>query len=241
MAVQIFTNVQALYGSTDFTGQSNEAQLATTFDELDVTTYGSGGWKEWVAGLADTKCSLKGLWSAPVDAEAFADLGVSGVPLTLVPQGNTVGNLAYALSTNAAAYSQGDKVGAVAPFDLSTASQSRAVRGFLMHPSGTSRTTTGSGAGVLVGAATSVQQVYASLHVLAASGTTPSLTVNVQADTSNTFPSPVAVGSFTAATAVGSRWASFAPPASAETYYRVTWTISGTTPSFQFVVALGIA
>ena len=44
----------------------------------------------------------------------------------------------------------------------------------------------------------------------------------------------------TAATAAGSELVSLAGPLT-DTFYRVDWTISGTTPSFSFAVVVGIA
>lgn len=71
------------------------------------------------------------------------------------------------------------------------------------------------------------------LNVTAASGTTPSLTVNVQTSYDNGDTDAWhTVASFTAATATGVQRKTFA----IDRYVRVTYTVSGTTPSFTIGV-----
>lgn len=72
--------------------------------------------------------------------------------------------------------------------------------------------------------------------VAAASGTTPSLTVNIQTSHDNGATDAWrTIASFTAQTAAGdSAWKNFGP---LDRWVRATWTISGTTPSFTFGVS----
>jgi hypothetical protein len=51
--------------------------------------------------------------------------------------------------------------------------------------------------------------------------------------------SPTTRGTFAAKTAIGGEALQIDSPGS-ERYWRVTWTITGTTPSFLFLVSLGI-
>lgn len=67
-----------------------------------------------------------------------------------------------------------------------------------------------------------------SLDVTAASGTTPSLTVNIQ--TSHDGATWVTVGSFAARTAPGSERKVFN---GLDQFVRASWTVTGTTPSFS--------
>ena len=114
------------------------------------------------------------------------------------------------------------------------------IRGTLMHSGAVARTASGTGTARQLGAVSSSQKVYAALHVLSASGTTPSLTVKVQSDNAVGFPSATDVITFSAATAVGSQWGSTAG-ALTDDWWRVSYTISGTSPSFLFAVTIGIA
>jgi hypothetical protein len=115
------------------------------------------------------------------------------------------------------------------------------VRGVCAHPPGTARTATGNGTGVqIVGGVPAGQYLYAAIHVLSVSGTsTPTLTVKIQSDNGSGFPSATDIATFTAATA---RTGEVVRAAGAITddWFRVSYTISGTTPSFLFLVTLGV-
>lgn len=113
----------------------------------------------------------------------------------------------------------------------------RSAKGLNLHDPGVARTASGDGTGVELGAATNGTMF--NLHVVGASGTTPSLTVEIESDEDNTFASAATVGTFSAATAVGAQTL-IVPGAETDTWYRATWTISGTSPSFLFVVSAGI-
>ena len=95
-------------------------------------------------------------------------------------------------------------------------------------PDGTVITATGTGTVVLDSVNKGTLRLLA--DVAAASGTTPSITINVQtsADAGDT-DAWRAVASMTAITATGKSRKVFA---GLDRYTRVTWTVSGTTPSF---------
>ncbi|SCL43268.1 hypothetical protein GA0074692_6797 [Micromonospora pallida] len=77
--------------------------------------------------------------------------------------------------------------------------------------------------------------------MLSIAGTaTPSVTVTIQSDDAAGMATPTDRLTFTAATVAGGQTLRLAGPIT-DTYYRATWTVSGTTPSFLFVVALGLA
>jgi hypothetical protein len=83
--------------------------------------------------------------------------------------------------------------------------------------------------------------MYAALHVLSVAGTaTPTITARVESSVDNTFASPTTRLTFAAATAVSGQTLRTAGTAITDTWWRVAWTISGTTPSFLFAAALGI-
>ncbi len=70
------------------------------------------------------------------------------------------------------------------------------------------------------------------VNVTAASGTSPSLTLSVEWSNDGTvFATPEVADAFTALTAVAIKVKAFERKAA---FYRVVWTITGTTPSFTF-------
>jgi hypothetical protein len=114
------------------------------------------------------------------------------------------------------------------------------VRGVSAHPSGTPRTATGVGTSLQLGALAEGQNMYANLHVLSVSGTAaPTLTMTVHSDNATGFPSTTLRGSFAAKTAVGGESIRIAGPIT-DDWWRLSWTISGTNPSFLFLVSMGI-
>ena len=66
------------------------------------------------------------------------------------------------------------------------------------------------------------------------------LTVEIEGDTATGFPSPVTYLTYSAANAVGGQILRTDGTAITDSWFRAKWTVSGTTPSFMFVVAFGI-
>jgi hypothetical protein len=131
-------------------------------------------------------------------------------------------------------------VGDVASWDAQAKGSWPLVRGQSMHPSGVPRTASGTGTSVQLGAVAAGQHMYCNLHVVSIAGTsTPTLTVNIGSDNATGFPSSTARGAFAAKTAIGGESLRIAGPIT-DDWWRVTWTVSGTSPSFLFLVSMGI-
>lgn len=244
MAKNIFTGVRIFAGGADLTGASNKCELTAEVEAKDVTTFQSAGWNESIGGLKSGEFSAEGFWEAGdagmVDNSTWGDLGTS-VPLSVGPTAATVGSLAYFMKTLRKDYTLFGEVGEVAPWQASGVSNWPLVRGLFAHPPGTARSSSGNGTATEIVAVPAGSRLYSALHVLSASGTTPSLTVTVESDVDGAFGSPVTQLTHTAATAISSEILRTSGSAITDTFYRVTWTISGTTPSFTFVSALGVA
>lgn len=243
MAKLVLLNTRLFAAGADLTGVTNKAEIQSEVEAKDVTTFGSAGAKEFLGGLASSTITAEGFFEAgddgKIDNVAFAQRGALG-PWTVCPVAATDGALAYftnGLETNYNLLEGG--VGEAAGYKATAQGSWRLVRGLIGHPVSTSRTASGNGSSMSLGAVGSGQQLYAALHVLSASGTTPSLTVKVQSDDNSGFTTPVDRITFTAATAVGGEILRTAGPLT-DSFFRVTWTISGTSPSFQFVCAVGI-
>jgi len=240
----ILTNVRLFTGAADLTGASNKLEISAEVEDKETTNFGSGGWKEFRGGLAATEISAEGQWEAGdpsmVDNERWAALGGLG-PWTAAPDGAAVGALAYVTNALSGMYKLGGEVGDVAPWTGEAKSSWPLVRGQIAHPPGTARTASGTGTGAQLGAVATGKQLYAALHVLSVAGTgTPTITVEIESDDASGFPSAVSRITFASATAAGGQIARAAGPIT-DTWFRPKWTISGTSPSFLFVVAFGIA
>jgi hypothetical protein len=245
----ILTNARLFTGAADLTGASNKIELDAEREEKDVTTFldsadPDSGWKKFIGGLGSAKSQAEGFWEAgdlsKVDDTSWADLGGLSA-WTALPTTSTAGSLAWFMKALRGKYTLLGQVGDVAPWAAEAASTWPLVRGSVANPPGTARTTTGSGTAVQMTAVSATQYLYASLHVLSIAGTaTPTITVKVQSNVDNTFGAPTDRLTFAAATVIGGQILRVPGPIT-DTWYRAAWTISGSSPSFLFLAAFGIA
>jgi len=85
------------------------------------------------------------------------------------------------------------------------------------------------------------ETMHMALHVLAVSGTSPTLDLIITSDTATGFPSATTRKTFSQKTAVGSDYLTLAGPIATDSWWRAQWTIGGSsTPTFDFVVSVGI-
>lgn len=216
--------------------------LKTDVAALDSTPLCTTGWNEVEPGLK----------TGTVDMSLMQDMAVGSIDATLSPllgvknqiisvgTRSADGSTAYLFRGIPLQYSPVDgDVGALAMAKLSGQASKPVVRGKTLHPSATDRTTSGSGVGRQLGAVIAGKTLYAALHVLTVTGTTPSLTVKIQSDDNVNFTSPTDRITLTAANSVSAQWGSVAG-AITDDYWRAVWTISGTGPHFRFLVTAGI-
>jgi hypothetical protein len=250
VAKTVLLNTRIFAAGADLTSRSNKVELAVELEDKDATAFRDvadpqAGWKEVLGGLATTTINASGQWEAgdlgKVDDMAWtAATGRTPPNWTVCPLSAAVGELAYTSQGLISSYKQGDAVGEIAPWEAQAKGTAMCGRGQVAHPPGTARTATGTGTGVNLGALLAGQRMLASLHVLSVAGTTPSLTVRVESDADNSWASPTTQATFSAATALGGQSALISGPIT-DTWWRVAWTITGTTPSFLFLAALGLA
>ena len=241
----VMTDVRIYYDSLDATGFSNHVELSPVADTDDMTTFGSGGWKENVATLKDTTALATVFWQAGdltmPDDTAFAQLADATGPLTIVPTSGAVASTAYLTKVVENSYKLTGDDGKLLKADLGFHGNTALARGQILHPQGTARTSTGNGTAVQLGAVLGSQRMYANLHVLSIAGTgTPTITVTIQSNVDNTFGAPTSRISFTAATTLQGQAGSVIG-AVTDTWWRAIWTISGSSPSFLFAVSAGVA
>lgn len=240
---QVLVDARIYLESADLTGWGNKVETNAQAADEDITNFASGGWKQRTGGEFDTDISLEGFFeqldvSRPDDM-FWANLGSNQAALTVMPTSGASGMVTYLSRVQVMDYKPGAAVGKVLAWSASTKGNWPFVRGLVMHPQGTARTSTGTGTGYQLGAVTSAQRIYCCLHVLSVSGTTPSITVSLQSSVDNTFASPTTRLTFAADTAIDGQALSLLG-AVTDQWWRAAWTISGTTPSFLFAVSAGI-
>lgn len=253
MAVNVLTDVRAYWGGLDATPQQNQVDLEASVVNLDATTMGSGGWMAPVGGLKGAKIGLSGFvaYGATTGLDQtndrmFADLGGAsgGVPqpFSMFPTSGAVGSPCYVGAVLETELKEYDKVGNLLPFDLTGKLSGRLGNGFGLHPQGTPRTVTGVGTGVQFPALAAGQSMILAAHCLSMTGTGgPTLAITVQSAAANTFVGPTTRATFTTFSAVGGQVIVVGPGAITDTWWRVSYTITGGTPSFLFAATAGIA
>jgi hypothetical protein len=244
MSSLVLTNVRLWAGGADLTAASNKVELSAETETKETTNYGSQGWKEVLAGLASSSLKAGGQWEAGdpslVDDQSWALLG-NVAAWTVSPHAGAVGDLAYLTSSLGMSYTLLGDVGEVAPWAAQAAGAWPVARGQVAHPAGTARTASGTGTALQLGAVPAGRRLYASLHVLSVAGTsTPTITGRVESDDAVGFPSPTTRLTFTAATARAGEILRTDGTAITDDWWRIAWTITGTSPSFLFAAALGI-
>lgn len=220
---------------------AHTVQFATTREAKDATVFGNTA-RTNKPGLFTTQVSVQGYADMTgYDADLF-DIydNATTAPISIAPT-SADGDTAYTMQSLTATLSPlGASVGDMAAVSLEASGTGgvRPVRGLILHPE-TARTATAVGTGRQLGAVSATQSVYAALHVVTASAA-DTLDVIVQSDDNAGFTSPTTRLTFTQATGQTAEWKS-AAGAITDDYWRVSYTIAGTSPSFTFAVVCGIA
>lgn len=241
MGVHVLTDAKVLLGSYDHSGQHNALAFRYGAELKDGSAYGAAN-RKYVPGLRTFEFTQEGFYAAgdgSIDAELFDTLGTRDRVLTAVAEGATEGNVAFLARVVAGEYALGERIGELLPFSgEGRASRGEGlVRGTLMAWR-TGEVGSGSGTGRQLGAVATGQSVYGALHVLAASAG-DTLDVTVESDDNAGFTSAITRLTFTQAAGITSEWKSAAGPI-ADDWWRVSWAIAGSGPSFDFAVSLGI-
>ena len=254
MASQVALTGGIYLGPADLTTYTDNVQMGPfKFDAVKMPTFGSGG----------NMVQKPGLFSIMMDASGFNDFAASALDQTvnIIANGRTqypfsavpgIGITPIATGDRAfmsrGVLSEGSpmdpfKVGDAVGYRLHLTGDTAGVRGYVGLPRA-ARTTTTTGAAVAQAGPTATQNLYAALHVFAATGT-PTLDVTIQSDDNAGFTTPTTRITFTQATiAGGAPWYQFATPVpgnwSTETHLRALATIGGGTPNIDFAVFFAV-
>lgn len=176
-----------------------------------------------------------------LDETLFAALGTADVPQSFAI-GSTVGSVGYTMKSLSTSYVPVTGApGELAMASLSGSSSGPIARGVMLASDTSTVSSSGAAAGVQIGALSSTQILYAGLHVVSAAGTTPTLDVVIQSDNADSFASPTSRITFSQTTPAANRTqASSVAGAVTDDWWRVSYTLGGTTPVFGFSVIVGI-
>lgn len=249
--IQVLLDSRLFVGGGDFSGSGNKIELSEEFESKGTTNWRSGGAETVLGGLAKVACSAEGQWEAgdpgKVDDRLW-DGRRALEPWSWSGEGESdlaAGNKMYLSKMLRTKSNIGGAVGDVAAWSAEAVGTWPLVKGKSAHASGVPRTASGTGTSLNLGAVAANKFLYVNLHVLSVSGTaTPTITVTPQSDSATGFPSATDLTAFAAATGItnalgGGQAIRIAGPLT-DTWFRVKWTITGTNPSFLFLVSMGI-
>lgn len=243
MAIQVLNNAVVWWQQFDFSGDHNQVSLAEAEDDLDSGVFGDVAHRTHLGAgrITASGTVLYQAGSGLVDTNLAPELAAIDRVISISPDGGDDGERAYSFLAAIARHSpfEGAAYGGLLVSIWGAAGRGTVlVPGTILHPK-TVRTATGNGTGRNLGAVSAAQSVYGALHVFTVSGSSPTLDVIVQSDSDNTWASPISRLTFAQKTAVGAEWKS-AAGAITDGWWRVNYTIAGTTPSFTFAVVTGI-
>lgn len=248
MAAFVLTDAKIWFDALDISGTSNNVNFEYAAEALDETTFGDdtrinrGGLKTVALGASGFfNEGLVTEGDGAYEGELFTQVGDQDVLISVAAEGGDAGETVYFFQAFQANYNPSGSVGEIFAFsvDASAGDSGKLIRGTILANL-VAQGSSGSGSGFQVGAASSSQTIFAGLHVLQASGTAPTLDINIESDATNSF-SGAETTRFTFAQATGrtSEYLTLAGPIT-DPWWRIDFTIAGGTPSFDFLVNLGI-
>lgn len=242
MAAYVLRTCKCYLGEFDISGDLNKMELQYGAEMKENTVFGAT-FKSRIAGLLDVSASIDGYFQAgdtpdQIDHIIWDKFAVANVPVSIAPTDGADGEYAFSFNCLTGEYSPGAAIGEILAFTASAQGVGPLIRGTILGTG--AKTVTGSGTARNLGEISATQYLYGVLHVVAVTGTTPTLTMKIQSDDAEGFASPIDRITFTAATGITSQWATSVAGPITDTWWRANWTIGGTTPSFTVVVIAGI-
>ena len=233
------------YGGVDLTATANEFSVDASTADLDVTTFGSAGNHERIAGIEDATASVMTFGDPAIVEPALSTKPGTVELLTAVqfPTGGTAtaGDRVYALRGLLTSTKQPLKVGDVSKLDatMATSQPEGLLAGQLMYPKTTPTNTVLNTPLLNLGAISTGQTIYFGVHVFSVTGDR-SPTFNFQHNPT----SPATTGASTSVGIVsrstpGSSFAS-STTTTTDAYWRIAVNLGGTTGSVTFAAFAAI-
>ncbi len=240
MAKFVLKDAKVLYGGRDLSGELSSVDLVYTATTPENTTFGNNSVRR-LPGIMDAVATQNGYWDAvsatdSLDADLFAQIAAASDVVTLSPDGGQAAEIAFLFKGQAASYNPGASHGEVFAFALTINGDGELSRGLVLENG--VFTATANGTEQQVGAVLAGENIYSNIHVVAASGTTPTLDVTVQSDIVG-FGSPTLQMTHPQFTAVGANQQILAG-AVTDDYWRYVITIGGGSPSFTIFGSLAV-
>ena len=241
MPTEVLKDVKIYYEELDLSGQSNEGALEYEVEPLDDTVFGDTT-RSAKGGLLSCSMVVSGfvdLDEAGQDERLFAELNTQGEVMSIIFQGEAENNVGYMFQPLLHQYDLTGELGTLFAFEIEATNRGAKLIRATMLGAELTATANGTSTARQLGAVTASQRVYAAIHVLSVSGSSPTLNVLLRSDDSSGMGTPTTQITFSEATAAISQFLS-AAGAIDDDWWDISFTITGGSPSFRFVVIVGI-
>jgi len=228
------------FGGYDLSSDHNEIAIARGAESLDATRFRTSG-RQRRCGLmfwAFSGGGLVDLGDEGADEVLWGKVGLGNTLASFSPEDFTAGDVVHFGLANVLQYEPGAEVGKLYKFSIEGEGMDDILRGTVMENRAASND--GTGTPRELGAVSDTQKLYAGLHVLSATGSSPTLGVEIESDNAEGFSDPTTRGTFAQQTYKNGVYLTPVSGPFADTWWRITWTIGGSTPSFLFAVELAI-
>jgi len=241
MATVVLTDCKILLGGYNLSGYHNSLDIQHSAEMLDDTVFGTSGTRSAKPGLLNFEANGNVFFDTVLDEVLYNRIGATREVMSYAMEGNTLGDITFFIRGINGSYNpMSGEVGQLLQSEFTArSSNSPLVRGELLVPMGTALTATGNTTARQLGAVVTGKKVYAAIHVVTMLGTTPSITFTLQSDNALGFPSATTQATSAAFTAIGAQWLEVAGPIT-DDYWRIGYTISGTSPQITAFVSVGI-
>ena len=246
MAITAQVNPRLQIGTFNLTTAANMINVGAMAEMKDITTWNYLPFRNFTPGLKVIQIDIGGFNDYTTvtgwDEYARSILGVPQQVVTLAELGDTVGSIATItrgivdnLPTFVAA------VGEVPKIKVKVSGTGNVLAEGQVTQSTTSTiTVTGNTTPVNVGAVSATQTIYAAIHAVTVTGTTPSATFQLASSTTSGGAYTARGSAGSALTAASSQWLSATGPFT-DTWWRLNVTVSGTTPVFTVLASIAVA
>ena len=236
-------NCRVYLAEVDLSGVANAAAINLKTDIVECTAF-ADAYKDKLAGMTDVIAEISGFYSAEAvtgnpDTKMFNQLALNNAILSILTGAGAAGEPVFFFRPTLSEYNPlGGKVSEMAVFKLHGEGAAPLVKGLVLMAKA-AKTLTGTSTPFQLGAVASGQKIYAAVHIFTVSGTLPTLDLILQSDNAEAFSDPANQITFSQKSGVGQDWQT-KDGAVADDWWRLSYTIGGTLPSFTLAVVAGI-
>jgi len=225
MAETVLKNCRIYVKGYDLSGKTNQLTMNHTIDMKDRTCFGTNS-RQRKSGLHDLDVSVSGFWSStnssggPVDKTVFDHVGATG-PITIVPSGTDIKNVAYFSDNVVASYSPSGSIGDLFGFTFAANGNGALARGKVLR-SGLLTTDPAASTSMALGTNSTQKRAMVSVHVLGYTGSAGGdVTLEVYCSSAANLASPTTLFSINITTALVGKGAIYttAMPSTIDAYY----------------------